>query len=88
MFDDIVPDATFEFVEVPAPKRTLLLTFSRDLTPTEAAAIAARLSSINDADMVDRVLLADLLEQVDTPAPAPAVVRDLLVALATRVLDA
>lgn len=85
MFADLVPGATFTTTDVPADKRTWLLTFDRDLTPDEAQAVADRLSSTDDADMADRAELRALAEAVAAQPTSP--VRALLMRLTTRALD-
>lgn len=84
MFADMLNATVVSFS--PAGDKQTTVTFGRDLTEAEAAAVTARLTSSNDADMVDREALAALVAEVDAMPDTP--VRDLLVRLTTRVLNA
>lgn len=84
MFADMIDATVLSFL--PAADKRTTVTFSRDLTADEAIAVTARLTSSNDADMAERDRMGHLLAEVDAMPDTP--VRDLLVALTTRVLDA
>lgn len=84
MFADMLDAHVLSFTSA-TDKRTTV-TFDRDLEPDETAAVTARITSSNDADMADREALWQLVAEVDAMPATP--VRDLLVRVVTRVLDA
>lgn len=85
MFAAMLPDAqVLTFAQ--AAGRQVTVTFDRELTPAEVETVTACLSSTDDDDAADRAEMADLMTAVEAMGPEP--VRDLLLHLTTRVLDA
>lgn len=84
MFADLLPGVTVAFL--PAAKGWLTVSFDRDLTAEEAAAVTERIESTDDADMASRAALRELAEAVEAMPLTP--MRALLLSLTTRVLDA
>lgn len=87
MFADLLPGVRFDWVEVAGSrKRTIVVTFDRDLIPEEAQAVADRLESTDDDDLADRAALRTLIAAVEAMEPTPT--RQLIVRVARRTLDA